>query len=50
MVLVGELMASYCGKRGEHGAKGEKLKEEETNSLFSVVLRYEVGFFHFFRG
>jgi hypothetical protein len=27
IVLVGELMASYCGERGERGAKGEKLKE-----------------------
>jgi hypothetical protein len=48
--LVGELVASYCGERGEHGAKGEKLKEEETNSLFSVILGNEVGFFHAFKG
>jgi hypothetical protein len=39
---VGELMASYCGERGEHGAKGEKLQEQETNSLFSVVLDNEI--------
>jgi hypothetical protein len=39
---VGELVCDYCGERGERGAKGEKLKEEETNSLFSVVLRYEI--------
>jgi len=38
IVLVGDLVGDYCGERGERGAKGEKLKEEETNSLFSVVL------------
>jgi len=27
MGLVGELVASYCGERGERGAKGEKLQE-----------------------
>jgi len=42
MVLVGDLVASYCGKRGERGAKGEKLQEQETNSLFSVVLDNEI--------
>jgi hypothetical protein len=48
--LVGELVASYCRKRGKHCAKGEKLKEEKSKGFFSVVLDNEVGFFHAFRG
>jgi hypothetical protein len=50
IVLVGELMASYCGERGEHCAKGEKLQEEKAKGFFSVVFGDKVGFFHAFKG
>jgi len=42
LFLVGELMGDNCGKRGQHGAKGEKLQEEKAQCFFSVVLRYEI--------
>jgi hypothetical protein len=42
IVLVGELMASYCGERGKHCAKGEKLQSEKAQCFFSVVFGDEI--------
>jgi hypothetical protein len=38
IVLVGDLVGDYCGKRGEHGAKSEKLQGEKAKGFFSVIL------------